>query len=197
LTSRLLAFSRRQALDPKPVNLNSFLSGLQEFLQRTLGERIEVQTVGGAGLWNIEAEVNHLESTIVNLAINARDAMPNGGKLTIEAANVSVDDDYSRANPEVAAGQYVIISVSDTGSGMTPEVLNHAFEPFFTTNEPGQGTGLGLSQVYGFVKQSGGHVKIYSEVGRVSASRCIFPATSAMRSPRPTMRMNSYLKAFR
>jgi len=175
LTSRLLAFSRRQALDPKPINLNGFLSGLQEFLQRTLGERIEVQTVGGAGLWQIEVDVNHLESTIVNLAINARDAMPNGGKLTIEATNVSADEHYSRANPEVAAGQYIVISVSDTGSGMTAEVLNHAFEPFFTTKEPGQGTGLGLSQVYGFVKQSGGHVKIYSEVGEGTSIKMYFP----------------------
>jgi len=175
LTSRLLAFSRRQALDPKPININSFLSGLQEFLQRTLGERIEVQTVGGAGLWQIEADLNHLESTIVNLAINARDAMPNGGKLTIEATNVSADEDYSRANPEVIAGQYVVICVSDTGSGMTPEVVDHAFEPFFTTKELGQGTGLGLSQVYGFVKQSGGHVKIYSEIGEGTSIRMYFP----------------------
>ncbi|KRQ14755.1 hybrid sensor histidine kinase/response regulator [Bradyrhizobium manausense] len=187
LTSRLLAFSRRQALDPKPINLNGFLSGLQEFLQRTLGERIEVQTVGGAGLWQIEVDVNHLESTIVNLAINARDAMPDGGKLTIEAANVSADEDYSRVNPELAAGQYVAICVSDTGSGMTPEVLNHAFEPFFTTKEPGQGTGLGLSQVYGFVKQSGGHVKIYSEVGEGTSIKMYFPryAGSAQPSSEP------------
>lgn len=175
LTSRLLAFSRRQALDPKPIDLNSFLNGLQEFLQRTLGERTEVQTVGGAGLWQIEADLNHLESTIVNLAINARDAMPNGGKLTIEAANVSADEDYARANPEIVAGQYAVISVSDTGSGMSREVLDHAFEPFFTTKEPGQGTGLGLSQVYGFVKQSGGHVKIYSEVGEGTSIRMYFP----------------------
>ena len=175
LTSRLLAFSRRQALDPKPINLNKFLGGLQEFLQRTLGERVEVQTVGGAGLWQIEVDVNHLESAIVNLAINARDAMPNGGKLTVEAANVSADEEYSRANPEVAAGQYVVIGVSDTGLGMSSEVLSHAFEPFFTTKEPGQGTGLGLSQVYGFVKQSGGNVKIYSEVGEGTSIRMYFP----------------------
>ncbi|QOZ72591.1 hybrid sensor histidine kinase/response regulator [Bradyrhizobium arachidis] len=183
LTSRLLAFSRRQALDPKPINLNSFLNGLQEFLQRTLGERIEVQTVGGAGLWLIEADVNHLESTVVNLAINARDAMPNGGKLTIEAANVSADEDYSRANPELAAGQYVAICVSDTGSGMTEEVLNRAFEPFFTTKEPGHGTGLGLSQVYGFVKQSGGHVKIYSEVGEGTSIKMYFPRYAGTTQP--------------
>nr|WP_271523920.1 PAS domain-containing sensor histidine kinase [Bradyrhizobium sp. CCBAU 53380] len=183
LTSRLLAFSRRQALDPKPINLNSFVSGLQEFLQRTLGERIEVQTVGGAGLWQIEADLNHLESTIVNLAINARDAMPNGGKLTIEATNVSADEDYSRANPELTVGQYVVICVSDTGSGMAPEVLIHAFEPFFTTKDPGQGTGLGLSQVYGFVKQSGGHVKIYSEVGEGTTIKMYFPRYTGSAQP--------------
>ncbi|MDN4985332.1 PAS domain S-box protein [Bradyrhizobium sp. WYCCWR 13022] len=183
LTSRLLAFSRRQALDPKPINLNGFLGGLQEFLQRTLGERIEVQTVGGAGLWQIEADVNHLESTIVNLAINARDAMPDGGKLTIEATNVSADEDYSRTNPELAAGQYVVIGVSDTGSGMAPEVLNHVFEPFFTTKEPGHGTGLGLSQVYGFVKQSGGHVKIYSEVGEGTSIKMYFPRYAGSAQP--------------
>jgi CheY-like chemotaxis protein len=175
LTSRLLAFSRRQALDPKPTNLNVFLNGLQDFLQRTLGERVELQTVGAAGLWQIEVDVNHLESAIVNLAINARDAMPNGGKLTVEAANVFADDDYARANPEVAPGQYVVICVSDTGTGMTREVLEHAFEPFFTTKEAGQGTGLGLSQVYGFVKQSGGNVKIYSEPDEGTSIRMYFP----------------------
>ncbi|QQO15148.1 PAS domain S-box protein [Bradyrhizobium diazoefficiens] len=185
LTSRLLAFSRRQALDPKPINLNSFLGGLQEFLQRTLGERIEVQAVGGAGLWQIEADVNHLESAIVNLAINARDAMPDGGKLTVEAANVAADEDYSRVNPEVLPGQYVVICVSDTGTGMSPEVLNHAFEPFFTTKEPGQGTGLGLSQVYGFVKQSGGHVKIYSELGEGTSIRMYFPRYHGHERPAP------------
>jgi PAS domain S-box-containing protein len=175
LTSRLLAFSRRQALDPQPINLNNFLNGLQEFLQRTLGERIEVQTVGSAGLWSIEADANHLESAIINLGINARDAMPDGGKLTVEAVNVSADEDYCRVNPELSPGQYVIICVTDTGTGMTADVLRHAFEPFFTTKEPGQGTGLGLSQVYGFVKQSDGHVKIYSEVGQGTSIRMYFP----------------------
>ena len=175
LTSRLLAFSRRQALDPHPINLNNFLNGLQEFLQRTLGERIEVQTVGSAGLWSIEVDANHLESAIINLGINARDAMPDGGKLTVEAVNVLADEDYCRVNPELAPGQYVIVCVTDTGTGMTADVLNHAFEPFFTTKESGQGTGLGLSQVYGFVKQSGGHVKIYSEVGHGTSIRMYFP----------------------
>jgi PAS domain S-box-containing protein len=175
LTSRLLAFSRRQALDPKPINLNIFLNGLQEFLQRTLGEAIEVQTVGSAGLWSIEADTNHLESAIINLGINARDAMPDGGKLTVEAVNVLADEDYCRVNPELSPGQYVIVCITDSGTGMTADVINHAFEPFFTTKEPGQGTGLGLSQVYGFVKQSGGHVKIYSEVGQGTSIRMYFP----------------------
>jgi PAS domain S-box-containing protein len=175
LTSRLLAFSRRQPLSPKPLNVNNFLSGLQEFLQRTLGERIEVQTVGSAGLWTVEVDANHLESSILNLAINARDAMPVGGKLTVEAVNVSSDEDYFRSNPELSPGQYVAICVTDTGTGMTPDTLAHAFEPFFTTKEPGHGTGLGLSQVYGFVKQSGGHIKIYSELGQGTTVKIYLP----------------------
>ena len=175
LTSRLLAFSRRQPLNSKPINVNNFITGLQEFLQRTLGERIEVQTVGSAGLWAVEADVNHLESSIVNLAINARDAMPQGGKLTVEATNVSSDEDYYRRNPELPPGQYIAISVTDTGVGMSAEALSHAFEPFFTTKEPGQGTGLGLSQVYGFVKQSGGHVKMYSELGQGTTVKIYLP----------------------
>jgi PAS domain S-box-containing protein len=175
LTSRLLAFSRRQPLNPKPIDVNNFLSGLQEFLQRTLGERIEVQTVGSAGLWTIDVDPNHLESSLVNLAINARDAMPDGGKLTVEAVNVFSDEDYARRNPELPSGQYVVVSVTDTGSGMSSDTLNHAFEPFFTTKEAGHGTGLGLSQVYGFVKQSGGHVKIYSEVGQGTTVKIYLP----------------------
>jgi PAS domain S-box-containing protein len=175
LTSRLLAFSRRQALDPKPVDVNKFISGSVDFLQRSLGETVEIEAVGGAGIWTIEADPNHLESALVNLAINARDAMPKGGKLTIEAANVFADSDYVRLNPEVAEGQYVAICVSDTGSGMPKEVASRAFEPFFTTKEAGQGTGLGLSQVYGFVKQSGGHVKIYSEAGQGTTIKMYFP----------------------
>lgn len=175
LTSRLLAFSRRQPLDPKPVDVNKFITGSVDFLQRALGETIEIQAVGGAGLWMIEADPNHLESVLVNLAINARDAMPNGGKLTIEAANVSADDDYARVNPEIYPGQYVAICVSDTGAGMSKDIAARAFEPFFTTKEPGHGTGLGLSQVYGFVKQSGGHVKIYSEPGQGTTIRMYFP----------------------
>ena len=175
LTSRLLAFSRRQALDPKPLDVNKFLAGSVEFLQRALGETIEIEAVGGAGLWRIDVDANHLESALVNLAINARDAMPEGGKLTIEAANTFADEIYVRKNPEITEGPYVAICVTDTGSGMPPDVLSHAFEPFFTTKEAGQGTGLGLSQVYGFVKQSGGHVKIYSEVGQGTTVKMYFP----------------------
>ena len=175
LTSRLLAFSRRQPLDPRPLDVNKFLAGAVEFLQRSLGETIQIEAVGNAGLWRIEADPNHLESALVNLAINARDAMPQGGKLTIEAANTFVDEDYVRVNPEVAVGQYVAICVSDTGAGMPPEVVSRAFEPFFTTKEAGHGTGLGLSQVYGFVKQSGGHVKIYSEPGQGTTVKMYFP----------------------
>jgi PAS domain S-box-containing protein len=175
LTSRLLAFSRRQPLDPKPLDVNRFLASSAEFVQRSLGETIDVEMVGAAGSWHIEADPNHLETTLLNLAINARDAMSNGGKLTIEATNIFADEDYCRQNPELSAGQYVVICVSDTGSGMPPDVLNHAFEPFFTTKELGHGTGLGLSQVYGFVKQSGGHVKIYSEVGHGTTVKIYLP----------------------
>jgi PAS domain S-box-containing protein len=175
LTSRLLAFSRRQPLDPKPLDVNTFLGGVGEFLQRSLGESIELETVGAPGLWHIEVDTNQLESALLNLSINARDAMPNGGKLTIEGRNVFADEDYSRRNPEIAVGQHVCLSVSDTGSGIPSEMLTRVFEPFFTTKELGQGTGLGLSQVYGFVKQSGGHVKIYSEVDHGTTVRLYFP----------------------
>jgi len=175
LTSRLLAFSRRQPLDAKPTDLNKFLSGASDFLQRSLGEKIQIETVGAAGLWFVEVDANHLESALLNLAINARDAMPDGGKLTLEGANVYVDEDYNQLTPELPIGQYVLICVSDTGVGMVRDVLNRAFEPFFTTKELGQGTGLGLSQVYGFVKQSGGHLKIYSEPGQGTTVKIYLP----------------------
>lgn len=175
LTSRLLAFSRRQALDPRPIDLNKFLNGAADFMHRSLGEGVEIQAVGAPGLWQIEADPNFLETALLNLAINARDAMPEGGKITIEAGNVFADDEYCRRNPELTPGPYVVLSVSDTGTGMPPDVLNRAVEPFFTTKEPGQGTGLGLSQVYGFVKQSGGHVKIYSEVDQGTTVKIYMP----------------------
>lgn len=175
LTSRLLAFSRRQSLNPKPIDVNKFLNGAAEFLQRSLGETIDIEAIGSAGMWHIKVDPNHLETALINLAVNARDAMPAGGKVTIEASNVFADEDYCRTNPEVVPGQYVMICVSDMGCGMSPDVLSHAFEPFFTTKEPGQGTGLGLSQVYGFVKQSGGHVKLYSELGHGTTVKIYLP----------------------
>jgi PAS domain S-box-containing protein len=175
LTNRLLAFSRRQPLSPKVLDLNKYLPGVAEFLQRALGETIELEVAGAPALWPIEVDVAQLEASLVNLAINARDAMPRGGKLTVEALNQALDREYCRANPEVVPGQYVLICVSDTGHGMSPDVLTRAFEPFFTTKEIGQGTGLGLSQVYGFVKQSGGNVKIYSEPGQGTTVKIYFP----------------------
>jgi CheY-like chemotaxis protein len=171
LTQHLLAFSRRQPLEPRPLELNKLISNLSQILGRTLGEKIEVQTVFGAGLWRVEADPNQLETAILNLAVNARDAMPNGGKLTIETANAHLDEAYVATATEVAPGQYVVIAVSDTGSGMSRHVLEHAFEPVFTTKPTGHGTGLGLSQVYGFVKQSGGHVRLYSEPGEGTTAK--------------------------
>jgi PAS domain S-box-containing protein len=175
LTQRLLAFSRRQPLNPKPLDINRFLIGSAEFISRTLGESIEIETVGAAGLWTVEIDTNQLEIALVNLAVNARDAMPNGGKLTLEASNAILDREYCQSNPEITPGQYVLLSVSDTGCGMSKDTLARAFEPFFTTKEMGHGTGLGLSQVFGFVKQSGGHVKIYSEVGQGTAVKIYLP----------------------
>jgi PAS domain S-box-containing protein len=164
LVHRLLAFSRRQPLDPKTIAVNSLITGMSDMLRRTLGETILIETVLAGGIWPTFVDANQLESALLNLAINARDAMPTGGKLTIEAANVFLDEMYA-VTAEIPSGQYVGIFVSDTGTGMTPEVASQAFDPFFTTKEPGRGTGLGLSQVYGFIKQSGGHIKIYSEAG--------------------------------
>jgi PAS domain S-box-containing protein len=179
LTQRLLAFSRRQPLAPQPLNLNRLVGGTSELLQRTLGEHIDVETVLAGGLWWIAADANQLESALLNLAVNARDAMTEGGRLTIETANVYLDDAYAAAHEEVKAGQYAMLAVSDTGSGMTSDVIGKAFEPFFTTKGVGQGTGLGLSQVYGFVKQSGGHVKIYSELGQGTTVKLYFPRLAA------------------
>jgi PAS domain S-box-containing protein len=175
LTQQLLAFSRRQALSPKPLDINRFLIGSAEFISRSLGETIEVETAGAAGLWTVEVDSNQLEVALLNLAINARDAMSGGGKLTIEASNVVLDREYCQANPEITPGQYVMISVSDTGTGMSKDVLKRAFEPFFTTKELGHGTGLGLSQVYGFVKQSAGQIRIYSEVDQGTTVKIYLP----------------------
>ena len=175
LTQRLLAFSRRQVLDPRPLDLNKLIAAEADFLQRTLGEEIEIEAVGSGGLWRVEVDPNEFESALLNLAINARDAMPGGGKLTIETGNTFLDQNYCRANPEVLPGQYVLISVTDNGAGMAKEVMDRAFEPFFSTKSVNAGTGLGLSQVYGFIKQSGGHIKIYSEPGEGTTVKIYLP----------------------
>lgn len=175
LTQRLLAFSRRQPLAPTPLQPNKLVAGMSELLHRTLGETIELETVLASGLWRVEADSNQLENAILNLAVNARDAMPQGGKLTIETANTHLDRGYSVQNAEVTPGQYVVICVSDTGSGMDERTLQRVFEPFFTTKEVGKGTGLGLSMVYGFVKQSGGHVKVYSELDHGTTVKIYLP----------------------
>jgi PAS domain S-box-containing protein len=163
LTQRLLAFSRRQPLAPKAIDVDKLVVSMSDLLNRALGETIKLEIVTSPGLWRVEADPNQLESAILNLAVNARDAMPQGGDLVIETANARLDEEYCAAHAEVAPGQYVVIAVTDTGSGMPRHIQERVFEPFYTTKEPGKGTGLGLSMVYGFVKQSGGHIKIYSE----------------------------------
>jgi len=165
LTARLLAFSRQQPLAPIAVDANRLVSGMSELLRRTIGESVRFETVLAGGLWPAFIDASQLENALVNLCVNARDAMPDGGRLTIETSNTHLDEAYAAQHSEVAAGQYVMVSVTDTGCGMPAEVIERAFDPFYTTKEVGSGTGLGLSQVYGFVKQSGGHVKIYSEPG--------------------------------
>jgi CheY-like chemotaxis protein len=152
---------------------------MSDLLRRTLGETVSVENVAGIGAWRIRCDPNQLESALLNLAVNSRDAMPNGGTLTIETANVHVDDAYAASQGDMLAGQYVVISVTDTGTGMTRDVAEKAFEPFFTTKRIGQGTGLGLSQVYGFAKQSGGHIKIYSEPGQGTSMRLYLPRFDA------------------
>lgn len=174
LTQRLLAFSRQQPLAPVPLDVNKMASGMTELLTRTLGETIQIETVLGAGLWTAKADPSQLENAILNMAVNARDAMPDGGKLTIETSNAYVDDVYAHTH-DMAEGQYVLTAVSDTGSGMSPEVMQKAFDPFFTTKGIGKGTGLGLSQVFGFARQSGGHVKIYSELGHGTTVKIYLP----------------------
>jgi signal transduction histidine kinase/CheY-like chemotaxis protein len=174
LTARLLAFARQQALAPKPVDANKLLSGMSELLRRTLGPTIRIETLLAGGLWRTHADPSQLENAILNLAVNSRDAMPEGGRLTIETQNCHLDETYLTALA-IPAGQYVMIAVTDTGAGMSPEVVSRAFEPFFSTKGVGKGTGLGLSQVYGFVKQSSGHVRIYSEVGQGTTVKIYLP----------------------
>ncbi|HZF97033.1 MAG TPA: ATP-binding protein, partial [Pseudoxanthomonas sp.] len=179
LTQRLLAFSRQQPLRPEPIDVNRLVRGMSELIRGSLGSSVRFETsfetAPGGGGWKTHADPNQLENVLLNLAVNARDAMPEGGRLMIETQNAHLDDRYAAAHIGVAAGQYVLIAVTDTGSGMTQEVIAKAFDPFFTTKEIGKGTGLGLSQVYGFVKQSGGHVKIYSEPGQGTTVRVYLP----------------------
>jgi signal transduction histidine kinase/ActR/RegA family two-component response regulator len=182
LTARLLAFSRQQPLQPQPIDPNRLVTGMSDLLGRTLGETITVETVLGAGVWRTQADATQLESALVNLAVNARDAMPDGGRLTIETANAYLDSDYAAAEG-AKPGQYVMIAVTDTGCGMTREVIDRALEPFFTTKPVGKGTGLGLSQVYGFVRQSGGHLKIYSEPGQGTTVKIYLPRLFAAETP--------------
>jgi signal transduction histidine kinase len=184
LTQRLLAFARQQPLAPQPIDANKMIVNMSDLLHSTLGEKIRIETVAAAGLWTIHADAQQLENAILNIAINARDAMPDGGKVTIETANAFLDEAYCRQNPEVAPGQFVMIAITDTGNGMSPEVASRVFDPFFTTKPAGKGTGLGLSQVYGFVKQSHGHIKIYSEVGagtnvKIYLSRLVTAASAS------------------
>ncbi|MGR4845191.1 ATP-binding protein [Rhizobium sp. LARHSG275] len=184
LTARLLAFSRQQPLAPEVIDLNKLVGGMSELLRRTLGEQIRIETVLAGGLWPSFADLSQLENAILNLAVNARDAMPGGGNLTIETANTELDERYSRMHSEVEAGQYVMVSMTDTGTGMSPEVIERAFDPFYTTKGPGKGTGLGLSQVYGYIKQSGGHIKIYSEIDRGTTVKIYLPRRVAMTDAR-------------
>jgi signal transduction histidine kinase/ActR/RegA family two-component response regulator len=175
LTHRLLAFSRRQPLAPRTLDLNRLVAGMSELLHRTLGEVMGIETVLGARLWLTRVDPNQLENALLNLVINARDAMQRGGKLTIETANLYLDENYAATDPEVLPGQYIMLAVTDTGTGMSEEVRVRAFEPFYTTKPVGRGSGLGLSMVYGFARQSGGHVRIYSELDQGTTVKLYLP----------------------
>lgn len=183
LTNRLLAFARRQPLDPKPTDINRQVAAMQALIRRTLWESIEIEFASEPGLGIAEIDPGGLDTALLNLVVNARDAMPEGGKLTIETANTLLDPDYAERHPEVSPGEYVMVCVSDTGVGMDPETVARAFEPFFTTKAEGKGSGLGLSMVFGFTKQSGGHIKIYSEPGEGTSVKLYFPRVQARQDP--------------
>ena len=185
LTKRLLAYSRQQPLAPKSVDIAVLIGGMTDLLRRALGETVEVKTHMASGLWPTRVDPHELEHAMLNLAVNARDAMPNGGTLSIEAENTHLDKAYAEHNIEVKPGAYVMVAITDTGSGMPKEVVDHVFEPFYTTKPIGQGSGLGLSMVYGFVKQSGGHIKIYSEPGRGTTIRLYLPRIAAQQESEP------------
>ncbi|HEX4105038.1 MAG TPA: ATP-binding protein [Rhizomicrobium sp.] len=186
LTHRLLAFSRRQTLDPRPLDANRLIGGMEELIRRTMGPNVEIEVVGAGGLWPIRIDPSQLENSLLNLCINARDAMPEGGQLIVETANKWLDDHASR-DRDLPPGQYVSLCVTDTGTGMTPEVMERAFDPFYTTKPIGHGTGLGLSMVYGFVRQSGGQVRIYSELGKGTTMCLYFPRHLGVAEERATL----------
>lgn len=175
LTHQLLAFSRRQPLEPVTLDLNRLVSSMSDLLRRTLGETINFETILAADLWPTFADKNEIENALINLCVNARDAMPKGGRLTIETANVDLDEAYAAQFEDVAPGQYVLLSVADTGTGVPPDLLEQIFEPFFTTKPPGKGSGLGLAMVHGFVKQTGGHIRLYSEVNYGTTVKIYLP----------------------
>jgi len=175
LTHRLLAFSRRQALAPSQIDLNRVISGVTDLVRRSIGETVEFETVLAAGLWPTFADTHQLENVLVNLVVNARDAMPNGGRVTIETGNAYLDETYAAGFGDVAPGQYVLLSVTDTGTGVPPELIDRVFEPFFTTKREGEGSGLGLAMTHGFVKQSGGHIRLYSELGQGTTVKIYLP----------------------
>jgi len=192
LTHRLLAFARQQPLSPEPVDLNRLVSNLSSMLQRTLGSNIHLEFVGHAGLWTVYADFSSLEQVLLNLSVNARDAMNDGGRITVETGNVYVDDSYAQQE-QLTPGHYVMIAVSDTGTGITDEVLARVFEPYFTTKGVGKGTGLGLAQVYGFAKQSHGHVKIYSELDHGTSVKLYLPRYTGDAQPVERQVVSTYL----
>jgi CheY-like chemotaxis protein len=175
LTHRLLAFARQQSLDIRPLDVNAMVAGMGDVFRRTLGEDIAFETALSDDLWTASTDANQLDSVLLNLVVNARDAMPRGGRLTVETKNIHLDEAYARLHEDVRPGDYVMIAVSDTGCGMPASVIAKAFDPFFTTKPIGQGTGLGLSMTHGFAKQAGGHVRIHSEVGRGSSVKLYLP----------------------
>ena len=175
LTAQLLAFARRQPLKPEAIDVGRLLTQTSGLLERVLGERIKVETIRSGGLWPAYCDAAQLEAALLNLAVNARDAIPKGGKLTLEVANAYLDDEYAARNDDVKPGPYIMVAVTDAGVGMSREIMQRAFDPFFTTKPEGQGTGLGLSQVFGFIKQSGGHIKLYSELGEGTTVKLYIP----------------------